>query len=153
MRLEGAHGGGAEPSPNLAGSVRTGFEGIRDVETEVTAGSMTIRIPGDVLFASGKANLKQAAKRTLDQIASVIQREYRTNIVRINGYTDKDPIRRSKWKDNLELSLQRAAAVHRFLQSKGIDPQRMYASGAGKWHPRATKAKSRRVELVVVLQE
>lgn len=154
LSYEGARGGGAEPLIREgAVGVNTGFEGIPNVETLTSAGSITVRVPGDVLFRSGKVALKSEAKRTLDQIASVIRSDYVSNRIRIEGYTDTDPIRKSKWNDNLELSVQRAAAVHRFLQSKGIDPGQMYAAGFGEWHPRGTKSKSRRVEIVVVLEE
>ena len=151
LAMEGARGGGPEPDRLVGAVANTPFDRIPGVETIARADSITVNIPGDVLFASGKISLKSQAKRTLDQIASVINREYASNRIRIEGYTDKDPIRKSKWRDNLELSTQRAAAVHRYLQSKGIDPGKMYAAGFGEWHPRATKAKSRRVVIVVVL--
>ncbi|MCC7146369.1 MAG: OmpA family protein [Phycisphaeraceae bacterium] len=131
----------------------TGFESIAGVETERRAGSIAVKVPGDVLFASGKVELKTTAQKTLGQIAAVIKREYAGKNVRIEGYTDTDPIRKSKWKDNLELSLERSAAVHRYLQSKGINARNMYAAGFGEWHPRDSKARSRRVEIVVVLNE
>lgn len=137
--------------PAPAPSQPTGFGGIDGIETERGAGTITVRVPGDVLFASGKVDLKSSALRTLDQIASVISRQYPTNTIRIEGHTDTDPIRKSKWKDNLELSLQRAAAVHRHLQKHGVTPEQMQAVGLGQWHPSGSKAKSRRVEIIVVL--
>ena len=138
------------PAPMPAAS---GFENIGGVEVDRTAGTIKVRIPGDVLFAPGKVELKSASKATLNDIVDVIRREYAGNTIRIEGYTDTDPIRKSKWKDNLELSLQRAASVHRYLQTRGLDPDRMYAAGFGESSPRETKAKSRRVEIVVVLNE
>jgi flagellar motor protein MotB len=96
--------------------------------------------------------LRAAALKTLDEIAGVLKREYAGHVIRIEGYTDSDPIRRSKWKDNLELSLQRAAAVHRHLSSKGVPEENMYAAGFGAKKPQATKAKSRRVEIVVITE-
>ena len=129
------------------------FADIPGVETERHAGSISVRVPGDVLFAPGKVTLRDEAKRTLDQIASVINRDHAGNIVRVEGYTDTDPIRKSGWKDNLELSLQRAAAVHRYLQQQGVNKDRLYAAGWGESKPRESKAKSRRVEIVVVLNE
>jgi chemotaxis protein MotB len=136
----------------IAGA-NTAFDNIPGVEAYATGGTVTVRVPGDILFASGKVDLKNSAKSTLNQIAGVIKSEYPGNTVRVEGYTDSDPIRKSKWKDNLELSLQRAAAVHRQLQSQGIDADNMYAAGFGEARPRETKAKSRRVEIVVVLRE
>ncbi|MCC7407463.1 MAG: OmpA family protein [Phycisphaeraceae bacterium] len=145
---------GSQPALAVAApQAGTGFESIQGVEAERRGGLIMVRVPGDVLFASGKIDLKPDSRRTLDQIASVLQQQYPSNIVRIEGYTDIDPIRRSGWKDNLELSLERSAAVHRYMQSKGLNPERMYAAGFGQWHARDTKAKSRRVEIVVILNE
>jgi len=127
----------------------TGFEQIKGVEIEQSAGLIKVKVPGDVLFAPGKVSLRSASKRTLDEIASIITTQYANKTIGIEGFTDTDPIRKSKWKDNLELSLQRAAAVNRYLQTKGIDAKNMYAAGWGKHHPRGTKAKSRRVEIIV----
>src|SRR5690606_2473206 len=132
----------------------TGIEGMAGVdESGPAAGSVSVHGPGDVLFASGKVDLRNEAKQTLSQIVSVLNSDYAGHTIRIAGYTDTDPIRRSGWKDNLELSLQRAAAVHRFLQQQGVAAERMYAAGYGQWHPRESKQGSRRVEIVVVQRE
>lgn len=137
----------------MTASANSAFAGIEGVETVQTPGQIAVRVPGDVLFEPGKVTLKESAKRTLNQVAQAIKREYPGNTIRVEGYTDTDPIRRSNWADNLELSLQRAAAVHRYLAEQGVDADRMYAAGFGAARPQATKAKSRRVEIVVVLAE
>ena len=131
----------------------TGFGEIQGVETVAGKGTITVRVPGDVLFSPGKIALKASARKTLDQIADVIGRQYPTNTIRVVGFTDTDPIRKSKWVDNLQLSQERAATVHRYLQEQNIAPEAMEAVGKGQWHPRGTKALSRRVEIVVVLSE
>ena len=128
----------------------TGFEAIENIEIERSPGMIRVNVPGDVLFGSGRVELRAAAKKTLGGIADVVRTTYPDNVVGIEGHTDSDPIRKSRWKDNLELSVQRAAAVHRYLQSKGIDSQHMYAAGWGDTQPRESKAKSRRVEIVVL---
>jgi len=125
------------------------FEGIEGVETFEAPGSVTVRVPGDVLFASGKADLKTSAKQTLDQIARVIATQYPGNVIRVEGHTDTDPIKRSGWKDNLQLSLERAATVTRYLAQQGVDASRVKTTGRGEHVPRSTKALSRRVEIVV----
>jgi len=132
-------------------AANTGFTDIKGVEAIQTRERVTVRVPGDVLFSPGKATLRKSALSTLSQIAQVIKNEYPTNMVLINGFTDSDPIKKSKWSDNLELSLQRAAAVHRYLQKQGANPSHLQAVGQGQWHPRNSKAKSRRVEIVVKL--
>jgi len=146
-----------QPAAGTAGA-NTGFEAISEVEVERgSRGEITVRVPGDVLFASGKSSLRESAKKTLSDIAGVLKRKYSGQTIRVEGYTDADPIRKSKWKDNLELSAQRAMAVHRYLQEQGIAPERMYAAGFGATNFRATnntaagKAQNRRVEIVVVM--
>ncbi len=130
--------------------VNSSFSTIEGVEQIQRADGIGVRIPGDVLFNPGKVTLKSTAKRTLDRIATVLKREYGAQTIRIEGYTDTDPIKKSPWKDNLELSLQRSAAVCRYLQSRGLNAKQMYAAGFGPHAPQSTKAKSRRVEIVVV---
>ena len=139
----------AEPAPP-ADKPKTGFGGIDGVDVEQLPGRVTVRVPGDVLFSSGKTTLRSSAQRTLARIAQVINSQYAGKTVRVEGYTDTDPIRKSKWKDNLELSLQRAMAVQRYLQSQGVSGKRLYSSGFSKFHPRGSKSTSRRVEIVVL---
>jgi flagellar motor protein MotB len=136
----------------------TGFEQIGGVSVERGShGEVTVRVPGDVLFSSGSATVKTSAKRTLDDVASVLKRQYSGRMVRVEGYTDSDPIRKSKWKDNMELSLARAGAVVRYLTTRGVDQERLAATGYGASNFRAPnttaagKAQNRRVEIVVIM--
>ena len=144
-----SHSVSALPSGAIADT--GGFAAIEEVEAINDGRQITVRVPGDILFDSGKVTLKSSARRTLGAIAQVIKNDYSANMIRVSGFTDTDPIRRSKWSDNLELSMQRAASVPRYLQKQGVAPTQLYAAGFGQWQPRATKAKSRRVELVVEL--
>ncbi len=143
----------AEPA-----AAATGFEGMGlDVERGAR-GEVIVRVPGDVLFPSGSAELKSSARQTLDEIAGVLRSRYSGNTVRLEGYTDSDPIRKSDWTDNLELSAHRAMAVERYLAEKGLDETRMYSAGFGEANPVASnatpqgKAQNRRVEVVVLMQ-
>ena len=130
----------------------TGFEDVGGgVTTTVGSNSIAVNVPGDLLFASGKVELTNASKSTLAKIASIIQQEYAGRRVRVEGYTDTDPIKKSGWKDNLELSLQRSAAVHRYLETQGVAAELMYAAGFGQHKAKETKELSRRVEIVVLL--
>jgi flagellar motor protein MotB len=111
------------------------------------SGNTRLTIAGDVLFDSGQATLKQSAKTKLNQIAAQIQRDYPGASVRVEGYTDTDPIRKSKWSSNEELSQARAEAVRDYLAARGINAT---AVGMGSANPKATKAASRRVEIVIL---
>ena len=91
----------------------------------------------------------------LDHIYSVLQQTYSSNVIDVVGHTDADPIKKSKWKDNWELSSQRALTVVRYLTNKGFNPAQIRAVGCGESRPVAPntsvsgKGKNRRVEIVV----
>jgi chemotaxis protein MotB len=116
-------------------------------------GELTVNLPGDVLFASGSADIKPTAKATLDKIVRAIKKDYPDKKIRVEGHTDTDPIKASgkQWIDNLDLSLNRAAAVTRFLEKQGIAKKQIATVGFGENQPKSTKAASRRVEIVVVV--
>lgn len=129
----------------------TGFEGIEGVGSSRGAGGeVIVDILGDVLFDSGKVVLKNSAKQSLDRVAQVINSSYSGRVIRIEGHTDSDPIRRSEWRTNERLSAERALAVHEYLTSKGVDRKRMHIAGFADARPRDTKARSRRVEIVIL---
>lgn len=107
-------------------------------------------VAGDVLFDSGQATLKSSAKKELDGIASKIKSQHGGQNVRVEGYTDTDPIKKSKWKTNDALSEARASAVRDYLVSRGVSSSRISAVGMGSSKPKSTKKDSRRVEIVVV---
>lgn len=110
----------------------------------------TIEISGDVLFASGQVTLKPESRRELDQVVRRIQREFPDSNLIIEGHTDSDPIRKSRFKSNEALSKARADAVAAYLAQKGISRSRIDTVGKGSSEPRRTKAASRRVEIIVV---
>lgn len=111
-------------------------------------GEMVAEIAGEVLFDSGSATLKSTAKRTLDRIAGEIRSQYGGMTIRIEGHTDSDPIRKSKWASNDALSQARAEAVRNYLSQK-LSNNRMTAIGYGSSQPKGSKAASRRVEIVI----
>jgi len=105
---------------------------------------------GDVLFDTGRAELKPGAGRTLDQLAQFLS-EHPERRVQIDGFTD------SVGSDayNEELSQRRADAVKTALMTRGIDPARIGTEGYGKAYPVASNTDSggrqlnRRVEVVI----
>lgn len=120
----------------------------------IPGGAMTA-IEGTALFDSGKAKLKSSAKKTLAEVARVIQEKFPNHDIYVFGHTDDKPIRVSGWKDNAELSCQRALSVTRLLKSQGVS-QNMCACGWGEQRPMSgnTGAKARqanrRVEIYAV---
>ena len=113
-------------------------------------------VGSDVLFRPGKAALSNSGKNTLAQIVAEIRSNYATREIWVVGHTDADPIKHSSWKDNLDLSLNRAATVFRELQKLGLATDRLIAAGQGEYNPIADnsssdgKARNRRVEILAV---
>jgi outer membrane protein OmpA-like peptidoglycan-associated protein len=105
---------------------------------------------GDVLFDTGRAELKSGAGRKLDQLAQFLV-EHPDRRVQIDGFTD------SVGTDsyNEDLSQRRADAVKAALINRGVEPSRIGTEGYGKAYPVATNNDSggrqlnRRVEVVI----
>lgn len=108
----------------------------------------------EILFDSGKADLKSSGKQKLQDIAQQIQQRYAGSTILVVGHTDTDPIKRSGWKDNLDLSVNRGATVVRTLYGMGINAPQLIAAGQGEYNPiapndsRGNKAKNRRVQII-----
>lgn len=135
----------------------TGFEGM-DVAVDAAAGTITVTISDAILFASGSSTLKNTYIAELDKVYSVIRERYSGRKVDVVGHTDADPIKKSKWKDNWELSAQRALTVVRYLVNKGMSPELIRAAGCGEARPvgsnstAAGKSQNRRVEVIVYMK-
>lgn len=133
----------------------TGFGEGYDVAFDPRAGTITVTLPNTILFDAGKANLKKGISTELDHIQSVLQSKYSGRQIDVVGHTDSDPIKKSPWKDNWELSAQRALSVVRYLLERGIPKDKIQAVGHGDSQPIASnattsgKARNRRVEIIV----
>ncbi len=136
----------------------TGFGAGYDVAFDPSKGTITVTLPNAILFDSGKATLKKATSTELDHIHSVLRDKYSSKQIDVVGHTDTDPIKKSKWKDNWELSAQRALSVLRYLVKRGIPEDKIQAVACGQSQPIASnstasgKSKNRRVEIVVHLR-
>jgi chemotaxis protein MotB len=133
----------------------SGFGEGYDVAFDAQAGTITVTLSDKILFDPGKANLKKSTSAELDHIESVLNSKYSGRQIAVIGHTDSDPIKKSQWKDNWELSAQRALSVVRYLIERGIPKDNIRAVGRGDTQPIASndsaagKAKNRRVEIVV----
>lgn len=135
--------GGSYP-PVAGGGSNSGSSGRRNRSSDRYV------LAGDVSFASGQASLKSEARRELDTIASRLKRDHPGAEIVVEGHTDSDPVRKSKYGSNEALSKARADAVRDYLASKGISRNRIDTVGKGASEPKGSKAASRRVEIVVV---
>lgn len=132
--------------PELGGGLEVGMRGS----------DVVITVPSSITFASGKATLSKQGQAPLRKVAKVLMEDYPNAQYWIEGYTDSDKIKKSGFKSNRDLSMQRAMSVHRFLVEEcGVPDEACVVAGHGEYSPvadnstKAGKAKNRRVEIVV----
>ncbi len=152
-----------KPPPEPPAMASTQLERIRaaladeilagKVSADQTATTIVIRIGSVVLFPSGGAKVNDAFAPIAKKIALALGKEPGT--IRVDGYTDSDPIKTVAFPSNFELSEARAKSVAALLKSDLAQPERVTVSGKGADNPvapndiEANKAKNRRVEISI----
>ena len=137
----------------------SGFGENYDVVFDPSAGTLKVTLKSAGLFTPGEAVLKKTVYPDLTHIADVLKSQYSSAEVAVVGHTDSDPIRKTQWKDNWELSAHRAFSVLRYLTNKGVAKDQIWAVARGATQPVASnltpsgKARNRRVEIIVNLSE
>ena len=134
------------------------LEWTKHLPDAVVSESGDLVLAGDVLFLPGSHDLSPAGKARLLQVARVLaQEKHRIKEVRIEGHSDKFPIRktRDKYDSNMELSFMRAYAVYRLLLEKsGLEENKFSIAAYGEHRPRSENpAENRRVEIRVLIAE
>jgi len=133
---------------------------------EILGKTEGVKIVGDrfvfqseVLFETGSADLGKEGQQQLTVLAQTLQEIARKIpkdvnwILRVDGHTDKVPIKNLKFPSNWELSSARAISVVRHLVENGIPSERLAATGFGEFQPLEdgsspeALAKNRRIEL------
>lgn len=116
---------------------------------------IVLRIQSSLLFETGHARIRREAFPVLKKIAAMLAKT--NHEIRIRGFTDNHPIRTPRYPNNWSLSTMRSVNVlTRLLQYASIDPERIGASGFGKYRPIATnltpdgREKNRRVEILIL---
>ena len=117
------------------------FTGVPDIKVQ---GDRFV-FQSEILFASGSAIINEAGKKELDKFIR-IYKEMESKvpkdldlIILVQGYTDTDPVRSSRYRSNWELSSERALQVVRYMIEKGVPPTALGASALGEFHPASKK--------------
>jgi len=116
---------------------------------------IVLRVPGLNLFKKKSAKLTPEARPVLNEIVKIIKTKGKNHKIFIQGHTDDVPIHTAKFESNWELSAVRATAVLRYFFDKGIDPEKLTATGYADTFPyvpnntKAGRAKNRRIEFIL----
>lgn len=115
---------------------------------EILGNQPGIRVVGDrfvfqseVLFETASADLEEGGKVQLTQLAkTLVELSARIPkdidwVLRVDGHTDKRPIKTAQFPSNWELSTARAISVVKFLIEQGLPPDRLAATGFGEYQP------------------
>ncbi len=118
---------------------------------------IVIKLPSELLFASGSDVLSKEAPTILDEGVKILKEKYPDSHLLLEGHTDNTPILPGgKFRDNIGLSQARANTVAQYFFSKGIASDRVSTQGYGDTKPIASndtpegKLKNRRVEVVIL---
>ena len=124
-----------------------------NIDPEYRFVQMTLR--GSVLYDSGSADIKNAAKPILSKIGELLL-QFKGYTVEIVGHTDNVPMTSGRFKDNNWLSSARALNAAEFLiDNSNLDPAFVKYSGRGEYDPVASnetadgRAKNRRIEIKI----
>lgn len=127
-----------------------------DLTVAMNEKGLVVTVLNQILFDSGKVQLKSASLDTLQKVGQVLNTQVPDQIVYVEGHTDNDPIKHSGFRSNWELSTARATeVVHFFVEKVNVEPTRLVASGYGEFQPVVPndtaqhKAQNRRVEIVI----
>jgi outer membrane protein OmpA-like peptidoglycan-associated protein len=109
---------------------------------------LILNMPGNITFKTASADLNSNFYGVLDSVGLVLK-EFDKTLIDVEGHTDSD----GSDSYNQQLSLNRANSVGMYLQSHGVNGQRIVTFGAGEARPIASNAtaegkqQNRRVEL------
>lgn len=142
----------------LVTSLKRSLDNIddEDIEISVEKGVVYVSISDKLLFGPGSNTVTKEAKDVLAKVAKVLNDRPDIDFL-VEGHTDDQPIEKSSYKDNWDLSVLRATAVVRVLQQDfKIDPKRVTAGGRSYYAPVSKntsadgRAKNRRTRIVIL---
>ncbi|MBS4198360.1 flagellar motor protein MotB [Bacillus sp. FJAT-49732] len=125
-------------------------------DTSLTTEGLLLTIRDNVLFQSGKAEVREEDKKTAKELAVLLEMDPPRNII-ISGHTDNVPIGNAHFQSNWELSVMRAVNFMKvLLEDEKLDPKWFSAKGYGEFQPigdnksEVGRAKNRRVEVLIL---
>ncbi|MCT6868738.1 OmpA family protein [Apibacter sp.] len=130
------------------------YEG-KGITVEEKEGNIYVSMENKLLFPSASWTVEAEGIKALQDLSEVLSKDNNLNII-IQGHTDSDKYAgNGNIKDNWDLSVMRATAITKILQSEGVSPKQMTASGKSEYAPLANnstatgKAINRRVDIII----
>ena len=126
-----------------------------DIEVNVEKGVVFISIADKLLFKSGSYNVTNRANEILAKVAKVINSKPDFEAM-VESHTDNKSYSKPPLLDNWDLSVKRATAIVRVLESLNVNPQQLIAAGRSSYVPLVdndtaeNRAKNRRTRIVVL---
>lgn len=111
---------------------------------------LTIVIPSDEVFEPGSIEISKGGKEKIDSLVKeFLQSGF--NGIEVGVYTDKSPVQtnKDKYPTNWELAGARAAAIVRYMISRGIDSKKLKAVSYGDSRAEGVGSSYRQVEIKV----
>jgi chemotaxis protein MotB len=127
--------------------------GAGEASISIRDGRMILSMPNDVLFDSGRTEIKKSGHAVLEEMAGILKTVPRQ--FQIAGHTDNVPINTERFPSNWELSTARAVEVIRFFIAQGVPPAALSGAGFGEYNPVASnddekgRRRNRRIEIVL----
>ncbi|MFH1811519.1 MAG: OmpA family protein [Pseudomonadota bacterium] len=130
-------------------------------EGRITLEEGRIGILGQLLFELNSADLQPGAEALIEEVAGPLARYLEGDaemLIMVSGFTDDLPYlsMQRRYRDNWELSSERALTVARSLLDMGLPSERVFAAAFGPEHPAVpnscddNRARNRRVEIAPV---
>lgn len=141
---------------NLLTSINTELAGYdaSDVKVVIRDGKAYITFSNKLLYQSGSPKIDDKGTIAIKKLSEIIKKNPDVDIL-IEGHTDNVPINTRDFKDNWELSAERASNVVRSLVRMGVKPAKLTAAGRGEFQPVATnttevgRQQNRRTEVII----
>lgn len=147
----------ASENETLQSQLAAARDSVAALRNQVSGADM-VQLGNAIRFPSGSAWIPDQGRRTLDSLATILERDYDSRNFRIKGFTDNRPIGPSltdTYPSNWYLSANRAAAVAHYLDTEHDIRSRTLEIGAfGPQNPVASNetAQGRRLNRRVEIQ-
>ena len=141
----------------LAQNLKSSLIDINDIDVEITVkgSAVMVSLSDNMLFGTASSTINKNAYAILKKVAKIMNDNEEIDIL-VEGHTDDIPISNNNYKDNWDLSVNRATSVVRLLQENfNVDPGKVTAAGRAEFTPKTEnstktgRSQNRRTEIII----